>query len=470
MKPWAALAALALITMMAWPARADAPSPAPQSSAANALSPSSPPPRPSPKRPVPDYRGRHESNHPAASAVLWVPRVILAPVYLATEYVIREPLSLAIAAAEKAELPRKVYDFFTWGPEHKAGLVPIGFFEFDFNPSVGVYVFWNDAIAKDNDWSLHTEAWPTDWYAVSLKESMRVDRERVLDFHVLGTHRPDRVFYGLGPESLQSSQSRFTQAVTEGGAALDWKYLRESHVKLMAGVRSVSLGPGTYGSEPSLQQEAAGGAFPIPYGYGARYTAEYNGVLASFDTRPSYDKSKSLPPPGSGARVEVEGEQGSDFVGSSGWIRYGAEVTGFVDLNQHQRVLSVSVITRFADPLGDKPIPFTELVSLGGDGPMRGYFVGRMRDRSAAVAALHYTWPIAPMIGGNIEAAVGNVFGEHLEGFRPELLRFSGDIGITTIAVSDYPIEAIVGFGSETFEHGGQIDSTRVMISVNHGF
>ncbi len=248
MKPWAALAALALITMMAWPARADAPSPAPQSSAANALSPSSPPPRPSPKRPVPDYRGRHESNHPAASAVLWVPRVILAPVYLATEYVIREPLSLAIAAAEKAELPRKVYDFFTWGPEHKAGLVPIGFFEFDFNPSVGVYVFWNDAIAKDNDWSLHTEAWPTDWYAVSLKESMRVDRERVLDFHVLGTHRPDRVFYGLGPESLQSSQSRFTQAVTEGGAALDWKYLRESHVKLMAGVRSVSLGPGTYGS------------------------------------------------------------------------------------------------------------------------------------------------------------------------------------------------------------------------------
>ena len=82
-----------------------------------------------------------------------------------------------------------------------------------------------------------------------------------------------------------------------------------------------------------------------------------------------------------------------------------------------------------------------------------------MRDRSAAVAALHYTWPIAPMIGGNIEAAVGNVFGEHLEGFRPELLRFSGDVGITTIAVSDYPIEAIVGFGSETFEHGGQIDS-----------
>ena len=93
-----------------------------------------------------------------------------------------------------------------------------------------------------------------------------------------------------------------------------------------------------------------------------------------------------------------------------------------------------------------------------------------MLDRSAAVAALRYVWPIGPWLGGNIEAAVGNVFGEHLQGFRPELLRFSGDIGITTLGVSDYPIEAIVGIGSETFEHGGQIDSVRVTLSVNHGF
>ena len=87
--------------------------------------------------------------------------------------------------------------------------------------------------------------------------------------------------------------------------------------------------------------------------------------------------------------------------------------------NQHQRVLSLSVLTRFADPLGDRPIPFTELVIVsGGDGRDARVTSGRMRDRSAAVAALHYTWPIGPWIGGNIEAAVGNVFGEHLEGFR----------------------------------------------------
>ena len=63
---------------------------------------------------------------------------------------------------------------------------------------------------------------------------------------------------------------------------------------------------------------------------------------------------------------------------------------------------------------------------------MRGYYRGRMLDRSAVAAALHYSWPIAPWVGGTIEAAVG--------------------------------------IGSATFEQGGHIDSVRVALSVNHLF
>jgi hypothetical protein len=451
MKPWGALASIALATATALPARADPPPPAPE---------------PTPKKQVPDYDGRGPEPKTPGDAALWVPRVILSPLYLVTEYGIREPLSLAIPAAERADLPRKVYNFFTFGPEHKAGIVPVGFIDFDFNPSVGVYAFWRDAFAKGNDWSVHTEAWPWNWYALSFKESTRLDDNLVLQFHLSGVHRPDRVFYGLGPRSLQSSQSRFTEAVTEESAMLDWKYLRASRVQLEVGLRSVSLGPGYFGEDPSLEREAATGAFALPYGFGSRYTAEVNRLLASYDSR------KPWPAPGSGARVEVQAEQGSGMQASpaSGWVRYGGAASGFLDLDQHQRVVSLSMATAFADPLGNGPIPFTELVSLGGDGPMRGFFPRRMIDRSAASAALHYVWPIGPWLGGNIEAGVGNVFGAHLQGFQPNLLRFSGDVGITTIGVSDYPIEALVGIGSETFEHGGQIDSIRITVSVNHGF
>ncbi len=34
--------------------------------------------------------------------------------------------------------------------------------------------------------------------------------------------------------------------------------------------------------------------------------------------------------------------------------------------------------------------------------------------------------PIWVWLDGSLEAAVGNVFGEHLEDFKPSLLRFSG--------------------------------------------
>jgi hypothetical protein len=452
MRSWIAFAALALAATLTRTASADPPAPAP--------------PHALPKRPAPDYGGRRPEPKTARDVALWVPRVILSPLYLVSEYVIRAPILAVLPAAEHAEVPRKVYDFFTFGPQHQAGIVPVGYFDFDLNSSVGVYGFWRDALAKGNDWSLHTEVWPPDWYAVSMKESARLDDHTSVLFHVSGVHRPDRVFFGIGPRTLQSSKSRFTEAVTDEGVMLDWKYLRESHVQLTAGLRSESLGPGRYGEDPNIQQEAATGAFAVPYGYEGRYTAEYNRVLASLDTR------RPWPAPGSGVLVEAKAEQDSDVTASpaAGWVHYGAKASAFLDLDEHQHVVSLSGATMFGDPLGDRPIPFTDLVALGGDAPMRGYLPRRLLDRSSAVVALHYVWPIAPWLGGTMEAALGNVFGQHLQGFRPDLLRYSGDIGLTTVGVGDFPIEAVVGCGSETFAQGGQIDSVRVTLSAAHGF
>jgi hypothetical protein len=66
-----------------------------------------------------------------------------------------------------------------------------------------------------------------------------------------------------------------------------------------------------------------------------------------------------------------------------------------------------------------------------------------------------------------MQAAVGNVFGEHLDGFEPSLLRFSGAVGVTTVSAPDSAIQFLVGFGTETFEHGGQVDSIRVVAAAN---
>jgi hypothetical protein len=421
---------------------------------------------PSPKRPVPDYSGRGPEPTTAGDVALWVPRVVLSPLYLVSEYVIRWPLSVAVPAAERADLPRKVYDFFTFGPEHKAGFAPVGMFDFDFNPSVGIYVFWNDAGFKGDDWHAHVEAWPTDWVAGSLTDHIQIDDRDAVQFRVEGVRRPDHVFYGIGPDTRQRYQSRYGEDRFDGGAKYEWRFWRGSRIQTAVGLRAANIYDGHWGGDPSLTTKAATGVFALPAGFGGGYTAEYNRASFALDSR------RPWPEPGSGFRAEAQAEQGSDVRNSpaSGWMRYGASAGAYLDLNQRGRVVSLSAMTLFADPLGERPVPFTELASLGGDGPMRGYFSGRMVGRSAAAAALHYVWPIGPWLGGNIEAGVGNAFDEHLQGFRASRLRFSGDIGISSLGLTDYPIELIFGMGSETFEQGGTIDSFRLTLSVNHGF
>lgn len=426
---------------------------------------------------MPDYSGRGPEPTTAGEVLLWIPRILLSPLYLVSEYVIRWPLSIVVPAAEDADLPRKIYDFFTFGPEHKAGFAPVGLLDFGFNPSVGIYAFWNDAFFAGHQLSVHAEAWPTDWYAASLMERIKIDPHRTVVFHVSELHRPDRVFYGIGPDTLQSYESRYTQQSLEVGGLLRWRFWRQSRIEAGAGMRIADMTDGHYGSDPSLTREAATQAFQIPYGFDRGYTAEYNRLGLIVDSRRPWPTSAEQATaqntvPGSGVHLEIKGEQGSDVRGSpaSGWIRYGGTAGGYIDLNQRGRVLGILVTTVFADPIGTNAVPFTELATLGGDGPMRGYYPGRLIDRSAAAGALHYVWPVGPWLGGSLEAAVGNVFDRHLEGFRPGRLRFSGSVALTSIGMGDYPIELLAGCGSETFEHGGQVDSFRLNLAVNHGF
>jgi hypothetical protein len=90
---------------------------------------------------------------------------------------------------------------------------------------------------------------------------------------------------------------------------------------------------------------------------------------------------------------------------------------------------------------------------------MPGFFPGRLVDRSAAVATLAYKWPIAPWIAGSLQAAVGNVFDRHFEGFDTRLLRFSGAFGIESDSSPDSSFEFLMASGPRRSTTAGR--STR---------
>jgi hypothetical protein len=134
-------------------------------------------------------------------------------------------------------------------------------------------------------------------------------------------------------------------------------------------------------------------------------------------------------------------------------------------------VVSVSVAVSFIDPLlAGAPVPFTELAASGGGESMRGFTPGRLLGRSSAAATLRYRWPIWVWLDGSIQLATGNVFDAHLSNLEPALFRLSGALGIESVGAPDSSLELLIGAGTETFRHGTQVTSLRVILGSNHGF
>jgi hypothetical protein len=472
--PLAAVALLLILTPSVDAPAAEEPAVSPSDPrGASSPSLSTAPRKASPSRTLPDYDGRGRPPTTVGEDLLVIPRVILSPLYLTTEYVIRKPLGAAISAAERANLPRELYDFFLFGPDHKAGIVPTIFFDFGFSPSVGVYAFWDDAGFKGNDLNGHFSIWTGDWIAGSLGDSIHFGQKNAFTVKLAALRRPDRTFFGLGPNSLQDNLGRYGETRFDASGTFDVPLWRSSQLSVGSGVRSVHLYNGNYEGEPTVSRQSEVGLYPLPPGYGHTYFEEFNHGLLALDTR----KAST----GTGIRLEAQGEQGSDFNTTpySAWVRYQGTAGFFLDLNGRGRVLSLVGAALFADPLErGGAIPFTEQIALGGNTPvlgelatgtglMPGLWAGRLVDRSAGVATLQYRWPIWAWLDGTLQVATGDVFGEHLEELRAGLLRFSGAVGIESTGVSDNAFHLLIGIGSETIDHGGQVDSVRLAFGTS---
>jgi hypothetical protein len=418
------------------------------------------------KRTPPDYDGRGGDPTTVGDVLLWGPRLLLVPPYFVSEYVLRRPLAWAIGGAERAGLPAYLYSFFTFGEDHQAGIFPTAFIDFGFYPSVGLYAFWNDAFLKGHDLRLRGATWGPTWLSGSFASRLHIG-EQPLDVLALeGRYlkRPDYTYFGLGPDTRESALLRFGQTELGAKTYVRKHYWRRSVAYAEVGIESNDFTRGGLKDDPVVEDAIARGSIAAPPGYERGYTVVSSALAATLDTRPTGAR------PGSGVRLAAGGGHSSELRTRTSFVRYGGSVAGFLDVNGRARVLSLAVGARFVDPIARGEIPFTEQVTLGGDEPMRGFYENRLIDRSAVVADLGYRWPIWMWLDGTMHAEIGNVFGEHLSGFSPGKLRFSGAIGVEDTNPGDNRTQLLIGFGSETFESGGKIDSFRFLFGTTYGF
>lgn len=421
-----------------------------------------------PKRARPDYDGRGNEDQHAGSWALWIPRVVLWPLYAVNEYLLRRPLGWLVRRSEADHWVETVADVVTFGPEGNYLLLPTALVDFGLQPSVGLYFAGDHMFDPKNHVRIHASTGGRDWISTTVLDRYAWNHALTsIAARFEFTRRPDYLFYGLGPSVTEATKSRYGLQRLDGGLIFRHKSKAESVFTVTAGVRAISFRKGV---DPPLDELVSSGRLAMPPGFDMPYTDLYQRAELVLDER------APAPAPGSGSYLRAHAETDFDVKSDRSWVRYGALVGAAADLTGHQRNVKLSLGVDLVDPFGGGDnIPFTELAMLGSDTILRsdlmpGFVTGWMTGRSAFVSQLGYTWPVWTSLSGEAHFGVGNAFGEHLAGLTTQKLRMSGDIGVTTSDERDAGFEVLFGLGTETIEDGAGITSVRVMFGSRRGF
>jgi hypothetical protein len=403
-------------------------------------------------RPLPDYDGRPKRTT-AGDVALWVPRVVLFPLYLVTDFLVRRPLGFVITGVERG--------LSGSGGGSSVYFVPTFNYERGLTPTLGVHAWSDRFISEDNELRGRASFWGPD--ALSFAVLDRLTRGPVLLSAGAGwARRPDYVFYGIGSESRDADRSRFHASRFDAQLGAAFTLAPPLTIAVRTALRDVRFDDGTCCDDPALADRIAAGFFPAPHGFDHGVSALVERVELAVDNRTPGTSPRFR------ARFTADVENGSDLRSSSDdWLAYGATLDGFVDLTGRARVLDLSLTARFVRPLSGT-VPFTELVSLGG-ADMPGFLEGRLLGESAITAMLRYEWPVWVWLRGSLTAEVGNVFGRDLEGFAAERLRMSFTMGFRSIG-RDAGLQVLFGVGTDPFDAGTGVSSVRFTIGGFSGW
>ncbi|MFO0662780.1 MAG: BamA/TamA family outer membrane protein [Polyangiaceae bacterium] len=454
---WAAAFACTFCSM---DARADSVAGAPEKERAQELASV-----PTPRKQVVSFDGREPEAPSFGESMLWVPRVVLSPVYVVTEFGIRRPVEGVANFFERYQIRSAVWNVVTFGSNGRFGIVPSAFVDFGVNPSVGFNAWFDNAFVRNNDLRLHFGTWGADWISVAFADNYKMRGGKDFTFAASFTRRPDLPFWGTGARSLSDSRSRYGVLRWDVGPRLRIPIGAQGSFEARADLRVVDFRDETCCDDPKLTEGAKRFGFDVPPAFFRGYGALASSMELALDSRPR------RPLPQHGLRFVGSVEQGGDLRSGVQWIRSLASLGGYADLGRNRVLGLKTTISKITSLRSSEEVPFTEWVTLGGSGPMRGFLYGRLVGLSAFVTELEYRWPIWTTLDGAMHVAFGNVFDRNFENMHPRLFRMSSGIGLRTASANaDATFEMLLGIGTETFEDNLRVSSFRFVFGSTRGF
>jgi hypothetical protein len=396
------------------------------------------------------YRGRARPT-PPEEALAWIPRILFAPFALVTEIVLRRPVVAFLEWAERHDLFQGI-DYLL-NPDPNVSWSPTLSFEANVLALPGVQAEWRNALVEGHDVRVEFAMGATDFWRAWVRDRWRFGP---VFFGARGGHhtRPERPFYGLGPDSA-SQRTYYAETQTELSGFVGVEHGHHVRAELSAGYSLEETGRGI---EPSATTQFDPSDIP---GFGL-----YELGLVSFDL--TLDSRRDVDEPG-GLRFVGNTTFGLDARDTSrSFMTVELQLEAAVEVSAPDRVLGVRAYAMNTAPFGDAPVPFMHLAWLGWD-RHRGFVRGRFRGEAAVFAEVRYRYPINFYVDALWLASAGNVFSRDGSDFDVGALTGSFGVGFRTRRTGFAPIEMTFALGTSQFDSGLSIESARFFFETMYG-
>lgn len=415
---------------------------------------------------MPDYDGRGAEPTTVGDVAIWIPRVLVSPLYLVSEYVLRRPLAWFLTQAERNNWPALVVDLFRFGEQRNVGVFPTALVDFGFRPSAGLYGYWKNFLAPHNRLRLRAAIGGLDWLTVALSDRYAAGERASFAISGAYSKRPDWIFHGIGPHA-GTRRARYSARQIEIEANSEVTFSATGSFRLAIGFRDVGFSNSQCCDGVGINERVAAGELELPPGFADGYAVARQQASVGLGPMPVRPNVRW------GTRLEASVEHVFELnrALSNRWLHVSGAWVGFVDLDGAHRIVSLTVDASTVHALEGQPVPFTELPRLGGSRSMAAFLDGRLLGQSALAATLEYRWPLWVWLDGTMHAAVGNVFAkENLRDFELDLLRASLGVGLRSVSDSGQTFNLLLAWGTEPFADGGNFTDFRFLLGAARAF
>lgn len=401
---------------------------------AHALASPGPPPDPSSGE---SFDGRTHGPGWRDDALL-VPRLVLAVPRLVLRLV-WWPIGAAVRFVEARQIHRKVYAALT-SEDGLTGVVPVFDVVTGLRSTFGLTYFNERALGPGTELRVSLLGSFGDIFLAGARvRPTRASRAVEYIGGVAFAHRDDFLFTGIGFEQARTlPQTRYQADVLDV----------ENEVRLrLSPAVSLYFG-GIFGLRNFGNGAQIGDELPIARVYCRRVLEQFcselqidEALVPGFTNGTRFlrgavalrvDTHDVPHRPASGAFLWL-GADYSHGLGStdpSSYLRAYGDLGAALDLWQRSRILVVRVSVAMAVPLGDAPVPFSELPTLGGPDSLRGARLWRFRDFSSLLASVEYRWPVWMWADAVLFADYGGVFAKNFSNFSFDFMVPAVGVGI----------------------------------------